>query len=141
MDNSIFQINDRVYHAFRGWGTIFQIANNNTPLVSFDNDRSEIVCYAEARLLSFTEYSFEKGGFSQDRSNTVMGKWCKVWDDNFDYLRIAKITQYIKEDAYPYNSDHTAWKNAIILDEETVQFLLNKNIISDGDDTGDNRNS
>lgn len=143
MDNILFKKGDRVFHIFKGWGTVDRTQAPICPSpVIFDKDIQSGIYYAEVKLLSFTEYNLEKGGFSQDRDLALIGKWCQIWDNGEKAkVRIAKVQAILQELDYPYQAEGVGWANAKPLDEETIDFLIQKGIIPNGDDTRDNSNS
>lgn len=124
----IYKINDRVYDWEFGWGMIVKIfphGSTSYPIVVEWDDISlhcveytlnggKGVSYMTPRL-SFTEYDFVKGGFSQGRKDMVdtrIGKWGYFWDDDYDgsfyYSRLLSIGD---KNEYRYESPHTCFKN------------------------------
>lgn len=145
MDNTVFKIGDRVFHAWRGWGTIEALATNLSPKVCFDNDKGTHT-HCDPRLLSFTEYNLKTGGFSQDRGALVVGKWCRVWDNKNSMNTTSRVNIDIVQEYKPNNKDSFitdlyCWPNAQPLEEETVVLLVEKGILPHGNNTGDNISS
>lgn len=95
MEKQIFKVGDRVYDFYYGWGTITAKREDfeNTDyiwVVTFENGYIEDYTIEgkyeitdKFRSLSFTEYDFVKGGFSQERQinyHDYIGKWGKFWN-------------------------------------------------------------
>lgn len=144
MDN-IFKEGDKVFHVLNGWGTVGSRKTENSIQVTFKDNKfvnTYMTLSCNLGLLSFTEYSLEKGGFSQDRDLALIGKWCQVWDNGEKAkVRIAKVQAILQELDYPYQAEGVGWANAEPLDEETISFLIQKGILPHGNDTRDNSNS
>lgn len=96
MEKQIFRVGDRVYDFYYGWGTITAKREDfeNTDyiwVVTFENGYIEDYTIEgkyeitdKFRSLSFTEYDFVKGGFSQERQinyEDYIGKWGKFWNE------------------------------------------------------------
>ena len=120
----IFKIGDRVFDARYGWGTFTGICvNADYPLyVQLDNGEYNIYTFdgklnVEALLpsLSFTEYDYIKGGFSQDRNDIVderIGKWGYFWDDDTDERFLyAKLSSIVVDSDFPYQDILENYKN------------------------------
>jgi len=75
--NNIFRVGDKVYDCFNGWGIIKRIEESGDyPLnVNFQKGKFNDTfthdgifdLYVNVKRLSFTEYDFVNGGFSQVR--------------------------------------------------------------------------
>ena len=87
----VFREGDRVFHHNLGWGIIYDIRNEGQfPIkVHFDNRMQEsfTLCGKDTQIskissLSFTEYDFVNGGFSQERPIEIpnRGQICWVRD-------------------------------------------------------------
>ena len=95
---SIFQIRDKVYDIFEGWGVISDISETSLTVSFTKNDGTTEAEYTlDGKVfdddliprLSLSEYTFN--GFSQDRKATYVGKWCHVWSSPEDIGKRADI--------------------------------------------------
>ena len=100
----IYQVGDRVFDAQFGWGIVFNIDSSNYPvIVNFKSGSvksyTEKGFYSTTDLepaLSFTEYNFVNGGFSQNREDInkhLIGKLGWFWN-NTDRLDGKSIIYY-----------------------------------------------
>ena len=85
---TIFKEGDRIFHHNLGWGIIYNIKNEGQfPIkVHFDNRMQEsfTLCGKDTQIskvpsLSFTEYDFVNGGFSQERPIEIPNRGEIVW--------------------------------------------------------------
>nr|DAU65276.1 MAG TPA: hypothetical protein [Caudoviricetes sp.] len=146
MEKQIFRVGDRVYDFYYGWGTITAKREDfeNTDyiwVVTFENGYIEDYTIEgkyeitdKFRSLSFTEYDFVKGGFSQKRPidyNDYLGKWGKFWDTAYENtVIIAKLSSYLLRDGcrsfrcYTYGEDSDmGYNNFEPLTEEQTKVL------------------
>jgi hypothetical protein len=114
MENkTIFKVGDKVYHYNLKWGTIMNIVSDDKYpiLVKFGTD---IFCFTNygsevddsMPYLSFTEYDFVNGGFSQERPIEVpkMGAICWVRNQEKDPWLIRHFLR-MKENYYVASSN------------------------------------
>lgn len=84
MRNSIFKIEDDVYDFRYGWGVVIDIDEQDLVIVKFDCARVHFTAdgrmtkYSLHPSLSFTEYNFVTGGFSQERLSKFAKAYNKV---------------------------------------------------------------
>ena len=113
--NTIYKLGDKVYDARFGWGEIVEIDDSITYLIRVKfgylvND----VGYTFNGLysfndklpsLSFTEYDYIKGGFSQERSEVLPKRGTVIWvrDEDEDKWLIAHF-MCKKENGYKANT-------------------------------------
>lgn len=104
-----FKVGDRVYDIQYGWGTItakretfedpnyiwvVTFENGDTDDYTIEGKYNTTVRY---RSLSFTEYDFVNGGFSQERKinyHDYVGKWGKFSNSEEDIIVISKLQEY-----------------------------------------------
>ena len=132
-----FKLGDKVYEGvrFQSWGTIIE-TNIRDPfpiIVKFDDLDNIIsftldgknIAYDQRPTLSFTEYDLVKGGFSQERPETLPERGDIVWvRDNQD--GIWKIAHFIQKlQAGPYYFECSDYTN--LVDRDTYKFMTTEN--------------
>ena len=120
---TIFKVGDKVYHINFGWGEVKSINNGNYyPLiVKFNNLVNEAsftfdgkILESQASALSFTEYDFVNGGFSQERPQPEI--------EDIDIATVEALHDLLL-DAHGYSLDFTLLKNARRLTEKMYKLL------------------
>ena len=117
--NTVYQVGDTVYDARFGWGAVIKIVKNIDEFLTeypttvlFNNDEYQEYTldgkYLKEDLtpsLSFTEYDFVKGGFSQERPEVLPERGTVVWvrDEDEDKWLIAHF-MCKKENGYKANA-------------------------------------
>lgn len=141
MEKQIFKVGDRVYDFYYGWGTITAKREDfeNTDyiwVVAFENGYIEDYTIEgkyeitdKFRSLSFTEYDFVKGGFSQERQinyHDYIGKWGKFWNEGdkvvIDTLAEIDTEEYGRMVFGPYITN-MYYDNFEPLTEEQLKIL------------------
>lgn len=121
---TVFKVGDKVFDARYGWGKIINIDySKNYPIcVDFETQYELKELYTirgkETRnellpSLSFTEYDFIKGGFSQERPEVLPNRGDIVWvrnNENEDWLCTQfmwKVDEYYRTTCWnPFNDDN-----------------------------------
>lgn len=106
-EKRIYQVGDNVFDAQFGWGIVFNIDSTEYPvIVNFKS--GSVKSYTEKGFysitdlepaLSFTEYDFVNGGFSQNREDInkhLIGKLGFFWNngeklDGSEYIRFGLL--------------------------------------------------
>ena len=94
---SIFKVGDRVFFIQKGWGKIIEIKHDYDEYPIVVKFKSDFVCFTlEGRYidddtylsLSFTEYNYVTGGFSQVRPLPYLKAGDLIWvkDQDTDWL-------------------------------------------------------
>mgnify|MGYP007024744720 FL=1 len=131
-----FKVGDRVYDIQYGWGTItakretfedpnyiwvVTFENGDTDDYTIEGKYNTTVRY---RSLSFTEYDFVNGGFSQERPidyEEYIGKWGKFWNDKKEYI-VSKLERYSSE-GFRTTTSIALYKFFEPLTEEQIKIL------------------
>ena len=120
----LFRVGDKVYSARHGWGCVVSVRNEDYPFVVEFEAESEMYtrdggAYEnEPPSLSFTEYDYINGGFSQERPK---GGFLKF--GNLDFLSGFRATTTIKvvdEETIGISQDN---KGSIQLDRYSAETL------------------
>lgn len=146
MEKQIFKIGDRVFDIDYGWGEVKEAHYQETTLysmrypilVKFQTSSSYYTLDGKWAhgdsypRLSFTEYDFVNGGFSQERPpinyEEYIGKWGKFWDtDNPKYFTIGILKGYEQDSYKPFQSVSLDFKNFKPLTDEQIKVLGLKN--------------
>lgn len=92
----IFRNGDKVYHHKFGWGNV-TAATNKIVGVNFINGHEELMG-EDLELLSFSAYSIELIGFTQDQPKRET-TWNSVWEDYCDlgYIGAHYFITYLSE--------------------------------------------
>lgn len=106
----LFRVGDRVFQYFQGWGTITDIDLTLPYPITIKFDDETIFHYTinDTKIpLSFTEYNFITGGWSQERLPEI-GSFGWFWADEYDlvseevvYGKLQKV-----EDGVYYTNDN-----------------------------------
>ena len=83
-EEPLFQVGDRVYDWHCGWMTITEIKSHGSIFTVCDKKQKPHNFFGEHIVrLSFTEYNFVNGGWSQERPKPLpkVGDWGWFWDD------------------------------------------------------------
>ena len=116
MEN-IFKVGDEVYDYYHHWGVIKNIKeeylkikfNNFNIFITFYKNHNHI---NSINRLSFTEYDFINGGFSQVRPiNFKEGDIGYFWDKDSEYIRYGKLQTINLNEKYCYFSIDCAFEN------------------------------
>lgn len=136
MNKQIFKKGDRVFDIDYGWGEVTETHYLETTLypilVKFQTSSVYYTldgkwAHGDSYLkLSFTEYDFVNGGFSQERPinyNDYIGKWGKFWNDNPEYFTIGILKGYEQGSHKPFQSVSLDFQNFKPLTEEQIKIL------------------
>lgn len=98
MKESIFKVGDRVYDIMFGWGIVVDLKITEYPPLTVQFSGGRLFSYThdgnfydsdKVARLSFTEYDFVKGGFSQERPlpDIKVGDpiWVKQHGDEYEW--------------------------------------------------------
>ena len=88
---SIFKVEDKVYHILYGWGCVTEITNHSI-VVDFNGE--QVFGFSDDKLFSFTEYTLQ--GFTQERPIELpeVGELCLVRDDDSLPWRAREFAEY-----------------------------------------------
>lgn len=99
-EESLFRVGDRVYDWLHGWMTINEVNSHGSIILVDDNDFQEHTFNGNnIERLSFTEYNFITGGWSQERPKPLskvgdIGYFWNSDDDlNNNYIFYGKIEE------------------------------------------------
>lgn len=85
-EEPLFQVGDRVYDWHCGWMTITEIKSHGSIFTVCDKKQKSHNFFGEHIVrLSFTEYNFITGGWSQERPPQI-GSFGWFWEDETDLL-------------------------------------------------------
>lgn len=92
----IFRHGDKVYHHKFGWGKV-HAATNKIVGVNFQYEHMEL-SGDDLELLSFSEYSVELIGFTQEQPEREI-TWNSIWEDYCDegYIGLEYFITYLSE--------------------------------------------
>lgn len=121
---TVFQVGDKVFDILYGWGTVYKTLDSDI-MVSFDFDMVYYDLHGmkwneKIPSLSFTEYDYIKGGFSQERTIEIpkQGQLVYVKDDE-EHLWVMRYFSHYKDNMFhcfldqKKEGDTTAWKYCV----------------------------
>ena len=136
MDKQIFKVGDRVFDIDYGWGEVTETHYIETTLypilVKFQTSSVYYTldgkwAHGDSYLkLSFTEYDFVNGGFSQERPinyNDYIGKWGKFWDIDVKTCIIDRLIECKPDDEYYFTTSEFGYLNFEPLTDEQIKIL------------------
>lgn len=136
MKEEIFKVGDKVFDAVYGWGEVNKIIPGDIfPIsvmykgggyIAYTND-GKYDMHHKAPRLSFTEYDYVRGGFSQKRPfnpEDCVGKMCLVWYGCKKNARIDKVNSIDRTKGYMYDTSSSLHKCAEPLPEPLQTELL-----------------
>ena len=135
MTKEIFRVGDRVFDIDYGWGEVTETHYIETTLypilVKFQTSSVYYTldgkwAHGDSYLkLSFTEYDFVNGGFSQERPidyTEYIGKWGKFWNDKINEYTISKLER-IKLTSFVSNTSIAIYDCFEPLTDEQIKIL------------------
>jgi len=117
-EESLFHVGDRVYQYFEGWGTVTNIDLTKTHPISVKFDSEKLFHFEinETKVpLSFTEYNFITGGWSQERPKPLpkVGDIGWFWRTENDIKRkscfYGELTKIQDHDIFNFKLREETW--------------------------------
>lgn len=139
MKKQTFEKGDRVFDILYGWGEVVGVYKTGLYVVKvkFNNIKDKIYYTIDGKYehkdlaprLSFTEYNYENGGFSQERPinyEEYVGKWGKFTDisNNNDFV-IGRLSSFkvSNDETYFATESGDAYNTFEPLTEEQIKVL------------------